>query len=66
MITDRSGKVRIYLHDENGFLQQESGGVCLCVCVCVCVPHSRCDAPQHTNQLDHWELPIILLQNNKP
>lgn len=60
MITDSSGKVLIYLHDENGFLQQESG------CVCVCAPHSRCDAPQHTNQLNHWELPIILLQNNKP
>lgn len=43
-------------------------GVCACVCVWVwvSVPHSRCDAPQHTNQLDHWELPIILLWNHEP
>lgn len=58
-ITEMSGKkILIYLCDENGFVLQ--------VCVFVCVPHSRCNAPQHTNQLHHWELPIILLQNNEP
>lgn len=51
-------KFLTHLYDKNGFLHS--------VCVCVCVPHSRRDAPQHTNQLDHWELPIILLQNHEP
>lgn len=29
------------------------------------IPHSRSDASQHTNQLDHWELPVILLQEHE-
>lgn len=39
--------------------------MCVSVFRFLCLPHPRRDAPQHTNQLDHWKLPVILLQNRE-